>query len=275
MLAITKATITLEHNSSLESQIIEKLETDTYSCCILQALDRKDTKQRKVSLAKCNLDGKLLLVNGLIYVPDYDPLRFEIIHSFHDSPLDSHPGRSNTSELVSRNYWWPGCRKYLARYVDHCQICSRSKATKHAPFGQLNALEVPERPGNSISMNFITSLPESECSNAILVLVDRLSKMGHYILCRDSATAADVASLYLQSIWKLHGLPRDIVSDHGTQFTFQFWAEVCKALKIKCNLSTACHPQIDGPTERRKATLEQYLRRFVDYQQDNWCPMLP
>lgn len=153
------------------------MEMDSFCSSVLQALNRKATKYPQVSLAESVFSEKPLRVNGLIYVPDYDPLRLGILRSRNDCTSAGHPGHSNTYELVFRNFWWPGLRKYLARYVDNYLICSRSKATKHAPFGKLKPLEISERPWNSISMDFITSLPESECINTILVVFDRLSKM--------------------------------------------------------------------------------------------------
>lgn len=283
----TQAIVTLEHNFILESQIMGRMETDSFSCSILQAWNRMNIKHPQVLLAECNVHKKHLEVTGLIYVPGYDPLRFEIIGSNHDSPLTGHPTCSKCYELVSRNYWWPSLGKYFTHYVNDYQICTRSKATKHAPFGKPKPLEIPKHALYSIAIDFITDLLESQGSNTVLVVVDRLSKMGNYIHRKDTTTAADVPSLYLQIMWKLHNLDRDMVSDRRTKFTSHFSILVRKTLKIKScmryqlndnndnklkikrNLSTEFIPQPDRQMELQYASLEQSLGSYVDYRQDN------
>ena len=131
-------------------------------------------------------------------------------------------------------------------------------------------------------MDFITGLPESKPPgsesdhgfNAILVIVDRLTKMAHYIPTREDTNSEQVARLYFDNIFRLHGLPDSIISDRGTQFTSVFSRTLCKLVGITQNLSTSFHPQTDGQTERINAILELYLRGYINYQQDNWCELL-
>ena len=124
-------------------------------------------------------------------------------------------------------------------------------------------------------MDFVTGLPWSEGNDAILVVVDRLSKMRHLVACRTTIDAPTLAELYLRHIWKHHGLPLTITTDRGTQFTSEFWESVCQRLHIARKLSTAFHPQTDSQTERINAIMEQYLRAYVNYQQDDWSLWLP
>jgi len=124
-------------------------------------------------------------------------------------------------------------------------------------------------------MDFVTGLPWSQGYDAILVVVDRLTKMRHLIPCLTSTSAEDLANLFLENVWRLHGLPDGIVSDRGPQFASIFWRSLCKRLQIQPWLSTAFYPQSDGQTERVNAIMEQYLRSFVNYQQDDWCKWLP
>lgn len=119
-------------------------------------------------------------------------------------------------------------------------------------------------------MDFVTGLPTSEGFDAILVVVDRLTKMRHLIPCNDTATAPDVARLYLDHVWKLHGLPEAIVSDRSPQFTARFWSDLCTLLRIRLRLSTTFHPQTEGQSERANAVMEQYLRLYVSHQQEDW-----
>ncbi|KAH8144283.1 uncharacterized protein LAJ45_11743 [Morchella importuna] len=235
----------------------------------------KKKHSRFLPMGECTVKEGLLYYQGLLYIPDDAAIKLEILRTHHDAPSAGHPGRARTLELLSRNFYWPQMRKYVARYVDHCDTCSRIKPARHAPYGLLKPLVPPVKPWSSLSMDHVTGLPESQGSNAILVVVDRLTKMAHYIPTRDTADAPELARLFLQHIWKAHGLPKDIVSDRGTTFTSQFWKSLCGQLDIKPRFSTAFHPQTDGQTERVNAIMEQYLRGYVNYQQDNWAEFLP
>ena len=150
----------------------------------------------------------------------------------------------------------------------------RAKPVRQEPVGHLKPLQIPDRPWSSISMDFIVGLPLSKGFNSICVIVDRFSKMAHFIPCLDTITASQLASVFMRSIVRLHGLPKEIISDRGTVFTSKFWQQRLIQLQIQSSLSTAFHPQSDGQTERTNSTLEQYLRLYVNYQQDNWYSLL-
>jgi transposase InsO family protein len=124
-------------------------------------------------------------------------------------------------------------------------------------------------------MDFIVELPKAGEYDAIFVCVDRLTKMAHFIPTNSNVTAERAAQHYVQDVFRLHGLPNDIVSDRGQQFTSRFTRRLLDLCDIKGNRSTAYHPQSDGQTERTNQTLEQYLRIYCDYQQDNWHELLP
>ena len=121
---------------------------------------------RSVSLGEGSLDPHtgLLYVYGLLYVPNdaSENLHREIIHTHHDHPTAGHPGRAATYELVSCNYWWPGMRETIARYLANYDTCARIKPVRHAPYGLLKPLQVPVVRWSSVSMDFITGLPESK-----------------------------------------------------------------------------------------------------------------
>jgi transposase InsO family protein len=124
-------------------------------------------------------------------------------------------------------------------------------------------------------MDFVTGLPWSDGYNAILVVTCQLTKMRHLVHYRDTTTAEQLAELFLEHVFRLHGLPRLIVSNRGTQFVAKFWKALCKRLDTQARLSTPYHPQTDGQTKQFNAVMEQYLRCFVNYLQDNWNPWLP
>jgi transposase InsO family protein len=241
----------------------------------MKDIANKKKHSRFLPISECSIKDRLPYYQGLLYIPDDAAIKLEVLHANHDVPSAGHHGRARTLELLSRNYYWPQMRKYVARYVDHCDTCSHIKPVRHVPYGLLKPLTLPAKPWSSLSMDHVTGLPESKGSNAIRVVVDRLIKMAHYIPTRDTADAAELACLFLQHVWKSHGLPKDIVSDRGTTFTSQFWKALCNQLDIKPRYSTAFHPQTDGETEQVNAIMEQYLRGYVNYQQDNWSEFLP
>ena len=134
--------------------------------------------------------------------------------------------------------------------------------------------EAPDRPWKSISVDFITDLPLSDGADAVLI-IDRLTKMAHLIPCTKDLDARQFQETFIKEIFRLYGLPRDIITDRGSIFTSDLWKETTKKLGIERRLSTAFHPQTDGQTELTNSPLEQYLRAYVNYQQHNWKELLP
>ena len=160
-------------------------------------------------------------------------------------------------------------KQKISDYVDTCDTCQRNKTRRGKTQPPLKPLEVPTRPWAHITMDFITGLPESEGYNAILVVVDRFSKMGIFIPCTEKTDSKKTAKMLLDNVFTKHGLPDKITSDRGPQFTSNFTNEVYKAMNIENALSTAHHPQTDGQSERVNQELELYLRHYVDTRQDN------
>ena len=125
-------------------------------------------------------------------------------------------------------------------------------------------------------MDFITSLPRSSKGNTqIFVVVDRLSKMAHFIPCKKAASAVDIASLFMQHVFKIHGLPKSIVSDRDPKFTGNFWTSLFKSLGTNLLFSLAYHPQTDGQTERVNQILEEMLRHYIQSRLASWEDYLP
>jgi hypothetical protein len=217
----------------------------------------------------------ILLRNGLTYIPADDALKLDLLRECHDAPMAGHLGREKTLELLSRNYYWPGMRSFVNEYVRTCDTCARNKTSRHAPYGPLHPLPIPPGPWKSVSMDFIVELPPSDGHDAIYVCVDRFTKMAHFIPTTTAITAEGTAQLYYRHVWKHHGLPADIVSDWGPQFVSRFTRHLLTRLGVQGNRSTAFHPQSDGQTERVNQTLEQYLRIYCGYHQDDWAQLLP
>ena len=223
--------------------------------------------------------GKLRISsNGLLYHGDslYVPktLHLQVLTSRHDSPLAGHFAVRKTLELITRDYWWPQIATDVAEYIKSCEVCQRSKSARRKPRGLLHPLPTPSERWENVTMDFITGLPLSDTYDAIMVVVDRFTKMAHFIPTDISVTSERTAQLYIDNVFKLHGLPKSIISDRGPQFDAVFWQQFWKQLKVKRTLSTAYHPQTDGQTERVNSIISQYLRSFVDYQQLDWTRYL-
>jgi hypothetical protein len=176
------------------------LANDPLSKQLMKDIIARKKHSRFLPIGECAIKDGLLHYQGLLYIPDDAAIKLEILRTNHDVPSAGHPGRARTLELLSRNYYWPQMRKYVARYVDHCDTCTRIKPARHAPYGLLKPIVPPVKPWSSLSMDHVTGLPESQGSNAILVVVDRLTKMAHYIPTRDTADAPELARVFLQHV---------------------------------------------------------------------------
>lgn len=127
----------------------------------------------------------------------------------------------------------------------------------------------------SITMDFMTDLPPCKGYDAIMVVVDCFTKMAHYVLCNKSITAKEVANLWIDCVYRHHGIPEHVISDRSTQFVSDFWDSFLKQLGIKPTLSTAYHPETDAQTERINSILNQSLCVYCNFLQDNWVQLLP
>jgi len=212
----------------------------------------------------------IMYKEGKVYVPKDEKLRAEIIRLHHDMPIGGHGGQWKTVELVTRNFWWPGITKEMKRYVEGCDTCQCNKNRTEQPAGKLMPNSILEKPWTHISADFITKLPLAQGYDSILVVVDRLTKMVHFISTTEKTSAEGLARLFRDNVWKLHGLPESIISDRGLQFAAGLMKELNRMLGIKSKLSTAFHPQTDRQTERVNQELEQYLRMFIDHRQEQW-----
>lgn len=227
-------------------------------------------------------DQGLLLLNDLVYLPRDTEVQQEVLKLYHDNPMAGHFGADKTFLAVSKDYYHPRLRGIVNEYVSQCLACSRNKASTHKPHGRLEPLPIPTRPWESVSMDFITKLPisrskatQTSVSDSILVVVDRFTKLAHFIPVLETVTSEQLATILFANVFKLHGLPSSIITDRGSTFMSNFFRCVSQNLGIEHSPSTAYHPQTDGQTERTNAILEQILRNYVNYEQDNWVDLLP
>lgn len=148
-------------------------------------------------------------------------------------------------------------------YVAACSVCARSKASHQQPVGKLFPLSIPHRPWSHIAVDFVTGLPPSNGNSVILTIVDHFSKSAHFVALPKLPSASETQDLLVQHVFRIHGIPVDIVSDRGPQFISQVWRSFCKALGANVSLSSGFHPQSNGQTERTNQDLEAALRCVV------------
>jgi transposase InsO family protein len=221
----------------------------------------------------------LPLYNGKILVPGY--LQKQLIKEIHEHPLHGHQGVYKTTKRIQRTYDFPGLSKLVKEVIGECDTCHKAKASRHQPYGLLQAITLPTSPWEVVAMDFIVKLPPSKepmtstTYDSIWVVVDKLTKYAYFIPYREASTAEEMAYAFLRVVASQHGLPKELITDRDKLFTSKFWTTLMKHLDVKLKLSTAFHPQTDGQTERTNQTLEQYLRCYVNHQQDDWVKWLP
>lgn len=210
---------------------------------------------------------------GLLFVPP--SARSTVLQWGHNSKLACHPGIHRTLALLQQHFWWPSMTADTRRFVLACSVCARSKASHRAPAGLLQPLPVPHRPWSHIAVDFVTGLPPSEGNSAILTVVDRFSKSVHFIPLPKLPSAFETANLLVQHVFRLHGLPLDIISDRGPQFISRVWKAFCRAIGATVSLSSGYHPQTNGQTERANQDLEATLRCVASSHPASWSTYLP
>ena len=209
---------------------------------------------------------------NVVFVPNVAWIRQAILHEAHDAPYSGHLGRDKTFSQLERLFWWPGMRSDAAKYVQRCGTCQRVKGQHIKPAGLLQPLPIPEGRWDSVSMDFIVQLPPTKLGHdAILVFVDRLTKMVHFAPTTGSGLDSErTARLFKHHVFRLHGVPKSIISDRGKQFTSEFSVALYKMLGTQQVFSTAFHPQTDGQTEQVNRVLEDMLRAYVGHVHDDW-----
>lgn len=151
--------------------------------------------------------------------------------------------------------------KNVAEYVAICDTCQRVKTEHQRPAGLLQPMKIPEWKCEEVGMDFIVGLPRTQKGyDTIWVIVDRLTKVAHFLPFKTKYMRARLAELYMERIVCFHGVPKKIVSDRGTQFISHFWQNVHESLVTKLTFSSVYHPQTDGQTERTNQILEDMLR---------------
>lgn len=218
--------------------------------------------------------------NGLLYFEDADRRvrlcvpateRSGILREAHDEAHETaHAGWERTLASLRERFYWPSLRKDVIDYVYTCDPCQKTKHDRGAKSGFLQPLEIPTRPFDTISLDFITGLPRERNLDAILVVVDKLTKFAHFIPTTEASSASDAAGLLFKRIVKTFGMPNTIVGDRDPRWTSKVWSALAELFKTRLALSTSRHPQTDGQTEVMNQHLETMLRAYIQADQKDW-----
>ncbi len=210
--------------------------------------------------------------NDQTYVPHN--LCQRVLHLVHDSPSSGHPGITASLQLVSERFWWPSLQTDTIAFVQQCPTCNMTKSSHQRPAGLLQPLPVPQRPWSHIAIDFVTDLPNSKNYTTILTVIDRFSKACRLIPLPKLPTAFETAEVLLDQVFRLYGLPDDIVSDRGPQFRSRVWNSLCQQLNINVSLTSGYHPQSNGQVERLNQEIIRFLRSYCHRNQNDWSRFL-
>ncbi|KAG1926787.1 retrotransposable element [Pimephales promelas] len=209
---------------------------------------------------------------GLICVPEI--FRSRLIDQVHSNPSSGHPGITATIHLLQNRFWWPTLTADTTNHVQNCTDCQTSKSPRKLPAGLLCPLPTPQRPWSHIAIDFITDLPNSQGFTTICTIVDRFSKACRLVPLTKLPTALETAELLCNQVFRFYGLPEDIVSDRGPQFTSRVWTAFFKNLNVNISLTSGYHPQSNGQTERLNQDIIRFLRTYCQQHQEDWSRYL-
>jgi hypothetical protein len=179
-----------------------------------------------------------------------------------------------TFARIKKEFYWPGLRAAVRTFIRECDVYQRNKSETMHLVDLLQPLPIPYRIWTEINMDFVEELPSSMGRNVIMVVVDHLSKHAHFVALTHPYTANTMARLFMDNVFKLHGIPKTIVSDRNPVFTSNFWQEIFRLSGTKLLMSSAYHPQTNGQTKIMNNGLEGYLRSFSGERPKDWAKWL-
>lgn len=238
------------------------------------------TRSLQSHAARCSLDGDLIVYSADVFdpprvvVPNDADLRARIVHEYHDALTGGHLGREKTFAALSRGFYWPHLYKTARKWVRTGEVCQRvsPEPSSQAP---PRPLPITSDAWKSVSMDFVFGLPrDAHSRTGVVVFVDRVGKMVHLAPVVATITAEETAAIFLDVVFRLHGLPESIVSDRDPRFTSAFWMKLFELLGFRLLMSTAAHTETDGQTERANRVLEDVLRSYAT-SYSSWSDFLP
>ncbi|PWA71682.1 hypothetical protein CTI12_AA283380 [Artemisia annua] len=241
---------------------------------LVELIDLNQKLDRGEPMAEFRRENGLLIYQDRYFIGTESKLKLLLLQEFHDTPSAGHSGVKKMLVGLSALFYWRGMRKAVEDFIKNCLVCQQTKYSTQVSGGYLQPLPTPSAVWEDISMDFITGLPLSKGFTVIFVVVDRFSKYAHFAALPSSFNAHQLAEVFVDTIVKLHGIPKTIVSDRDPIFVSKFWTQLFKLSGTHLNHSTAYHPQTDGQTEVVNRGLEQYLRAMVTDRPHHWVRFL-
>lgn len=264
----------LSSESILEEQeLIEAYKKDKFCMSLMTGLKKNPKAFPRFELRR---DGILILKEGeRVVVPDNRKMKLTVLAHYHDGAMGAHTAATPTYQAVRRHYFWSGMGGYIYRYCRSCPVCRQMKITTRRMANTLQPLPIPERPFESISMDFLSLGMSDLGHDSLLIIVDRFSKYLTAIPCLKRDTAQQTLQRFVAGFLRHHPWPREIVSDRDPKFTADVWQKYFREWGIALKMSTADHPQTDGQSERTIRTITQLLRASVNREEGKWESFLP
>ncbi|WVZ54417.1 hypothetical protein U9M48_005213 [Paspalum notatum var. saurae] len=219
------------------------------------------------------VDG-ILRFKGRVWVGNNALARQHILQALRSSGIGGHSGITATYQRVKHLFAWPNLKMSVHDFVQSCTVCQQAKTEHVKSSGLLQPLPIPKQAWEIVCLDFIEGLSQSDRYNTILVVIDKFTKYGHFIPLAHPFTALQVAQMFINSVYKLHGLPSAIVSDRDRVFANKIWQELFKLSDTKLLMSSSYHPQTDSQTERLNQCLECFLRCTVHSCPRKWSKWL-
>ncbi len=224
-----------------------------------------------INLDNCKVLDEVLWKDDRLWVSQ--SMITQLIRKAHDLSINDHSDMNQTLNLLRRSYCWSKMRMTIKHYIQNCYVYCKSKASRDWINKLLKSLLILKQRWQNISLDFIINLSESDENNAILTVIDRLSKKQHYISCwsdDEEIFAEQTVKLLLIWVFRTHELSRSIMFNHDSQFISIVWKSLCLRLDIKMKLFTNYHLQINDQTERANQNVKRYLQSYCSYMQDDW-----
>ncbi len=272
---------------SIEFEIKSEYETNLYQCVRLvnqknelcneyrQVMNKDELKLHDMKLKNCQIIDNVLFKKNLLWM--LKQMHTKLLRKIHDQSSILHSDIKRMIDLVQHFYYWSDHRATIQQYIRNCYVCQRSKASWNDTNDLLQSLLISQQRWQDIAMNFITELSLLKNYNVICTIICRLFKEHHYVLCRwrdDDISIEETVWIMLWNVYRLHDLLSSIVSNRDFQFISIMWQSLCKRLKIKVNLSTVYHSEIDDQLKRANQDVERELWIYCNYMQNDWAKWL-
>ena len=286
VLAISSSAVSID--SEMRQQMMRELRNEDQYADILQTLEDPNEMNEVQVNDKCyRIKQGTLKVHiqqqpetwnyWRTVVPNNQDIKMQLLRELHAVPYAGHPGYTRTLEVTRQFFYWVNMTTEVRQFVLDCPVCQVEKGSHLKPGGKLMPLDLPQRKWDHVAIDFIVGMPLQQGCDTILTVVDKATKMCHFIACSEKISAKEVAQLFWHHVGRLHGIPSVVISDRDVRFTSRFWRELWRVLGTDLRMGSGFHPESSGQVERFNQLLEQTLRCTVHQMGEghNWVQMLP